>query len=298
MDWSKAKTILIIVFTIVNMFLLYHLFNINQNGYVKLEPSVVEETIKYLKEKGVAVNTEIPLNTKSISSIIVFEKDYDITTLRALFSQEDKIEISEKKNNLFFRQGDSWASYDDNYLLAYENKSIKPDNEKEFDYKQIANSFLNKLELKNEEKQISKIITKDGYKKISYTQSYRGNIINEAYIELTLSSQGIRNAEIYWFDYMKPVYSKQGIIPPVFALLKTAKYYEGKHDNIKINNIQLAYHYSKHKKTSDDESQTEKNIAIPVWRVDIDKRTVLINAYNEIVEKEIDSSGNEIYSKP
>lgn len=77
MDWSKAKTILIIAFIVTNIVLGYALFNSQRIDEPTLKEDFITDVAKLLKEKDITLNTAIP---KEIPSLGIMTVEYEQRT--------------------------------------------------------------------------------------------------------------------------------------------------------------------------------------------------------------------------
>jgi len=77
MDWSKAKSVLIIAFVITNIFLL-HAISENNNVYDSyhiVEDHFANDVKSRLLEKGIKIDVDIPQNIQSLPLLnIEYEK--------------------------------------------------------------------------------------------------------------------------------------------------------------------------------------------------------------------------------
>ena len=70
MNWSKAKTILIIALIVCNLFLLQNYLSIEQAEEDRIIEST-ESAVEYIENQGIKVNCEIPKKTMSLPVITV-----------------------------------------------------------------------------------------------------------------------------------------------------------------------------------------------------------------------------------
>ena len=119
MDWSKAKTILIIAFVAVNIFILCVIVN----GKPVDEPTVSDEfisnTTKLLKDKNITIDTEIPRYIPSLTSIIVEFENANPKKLNENYFNGEGIVKSEEGVKEIYNSGQSILIINDR-LIIYE----------------------------------------------------------------------------------------------------------------------------------------------------------------------------------
>ena len=135
MDWSKAKTILIIAFLITNILLIIVLFSSEKHIETTTEEEFVQDVIRLLNKKSIFVDTEIPKDIPSLNTVTV---EYEI--------------INTNEINMKFFNGEGKITADglDIVDIFYEEEHIIITNQKRLLYKN--NNEINKYPELNEDK--------------------------------------------------------------------------------------------------------------------------------------------------
>lgn len=264
-DWSKTKTIFIIVFLILNMFLLYqYVEKKDSNDYDYLTESTIEDS---LKENDITYKT-LPKQTNKEQYLSAKSKNFSDDDLKKLknqkatrlspqqiYSQLDKpLQLGEKIHSEAL---DTFVK--ENVLYGDSYRFWKVD------------------ELKNT---------------IVYYQTYNDKMIyNNNSAKLELSINGNREVQSYEQTYLedidKQVNEKEEVIKAINAI--EALFYKGHiQSNSEITDVELGY-------INLIQYATASHILTPTWHVEIDKKEDLfVNALDgRIIEFEEDSNASD-----
>lgn len=85
MDWGKVKSIFIIIFLFVNVFLVYRLMDANNRNTVPKE--VIEDTLQILKAAGIEVSCKIPDRMESMKVMQFKVKSSDLQHGRSIYEK-------------------------------------------------------------------------------------------------------------------------------------------------------------------------------------------------------------------
>ena len=58
MDFGKAKSVLIVLFLFVNLFLIYHLFSLSDDS-IRIDRTSIDDTITLLNQRGITIDREL-----------------------------------------------------------------------------------------------------------------------------------------------------------------------------------------------------------------------------------------------
>lgn len=278
MDWNKSKTILIIAFIIVNIFLMIVVFDneLIGNKYEALGNDFMDSVVSDLKQHNINVLCEIP--TK-IYSLPLLEIDYKIVEPENEIIKNFLGNNVEAEENKYSYQNDLGETLEiqNNKLLIYKKRN--PVKLNETDIKSIDEQEMNKfLEDKN--------ISLEGYEKsleyscdgiycIMFTKKYSNFNIENAYIKIYFDAEGLYMLEIQEIEDIKSSEGETEVTCASEALLRLLI-----NENIKDKNIvkiELCYYT---KKDGVWESVVKKN-ADPTWKVVFDDGT-----YQYLVEED------------
>lgn len=205
MDWSRAKTILIVIFLVLNIFLIYNLAA-DESKVVTISQKDIIDVQTILKRSNIELKAQVPNKIKSKS----FLKVEDAPNMKFTINNEPKDNVkgfNQKKIE----------KYVETYLKS---KDIFPE------YAQVSN------------------FTKDnnGYE-IKYKQVFRDNEIFRSYMNIKLSEKGVTSIESHWFNPVGFIDDVKDIKTPLEALLVFAKDAGGE-VKITIDDISLGYYLS------------------------------------------------------
>ncbi|MDD4503846.1 MAG: two-component system regulatory protein YycI [Clostridiaceae bacterium] len=286
MDWAKAKTILIAVFLVVNIFLVSIIFGASTSSIGYVDSEKIGLITEYLAEKNITVTGKVPTKKNDMSSITVkyklFKKE-DIAG--SFFSQEEKAAESISGSTVKLKGKDIEISIKDSRELNYTDSSISPAEaiDEKICRKNIE-EFLNRLGMKDHV-YIRTSEDLEGYKRFVYVQSFKGAAIYNSIMEFYVNDSGIRGARVVWFETVRQAGKKTEVISPVIALLYLPKHSKNSAiPSMEVLEIQQGYYFGTGESDQVDVSKVEEGTAFPVWRIITNTDIIYINAYNEKVE--------------
>lgn len=277
MDWNKSKTILILAFIVVNIFLLAIVFNYNISGnkYGSFEEDFINDVTVKLESKNISVACNIPtrfypLPLLEIEFEIIKPENHIINNFLG-----ENIEVEEDKF-VYENNNKEILEFVNNKLLVYTKRDAIPS--ETFDKEIIDNQIQKFLEEKE--------ITIEDYNKVLeyyesgvyytiYHKKYENYSIENSYIKIYNDSLGVYKIEI---QQVKNFNAKEGKIEVTVApeaLLRLMIYDDI--NNKTIKDIKLCYY------TVEDENWDKivKTNADPTWKVIFDD-----NTYHYLVEHE------------
>lgn len=283
MNWSKAKTILIIAFLITNAALALILFSQENEEVSTIKESFIQDVIEILEDKDIYLDTEIPNEIPSLNTLTVeYERLDGIDVNNRFFSgtgqverlDEDQIEISKE---------DEIVSIENNKKLVYTNNR--------------ENKGYQGLESARAEEMVLSFLEERGYS-IEGTELWRAEIdksksaysmkfsrtYNEKYLEKTYTNAivdlgGVLELERLWLDPVSEGETAIYINTAPKALLDLI----GNEDvyGSTIDHISLCYYFDPQKDEYIEEpEETREGKSIPAWRVTFDDgRKIIIDNY-------------------
>lgn len=184
MDWSRAKTILIVLLFAVNIFLL-GTYIIRENDERKEMEELRESTCEVLANAGISIKSEIvPLDSVKIKPATVRTNRNQEKIARALFGEvEEKSDMSEtvysgNGGNIMFRK--------DSFSFVYSSGKEINSNE---DAKNLAYEIAKKLTLRTSLDDLIVYSTNGGFT-VKIPQFSGNACVFDADIELNISSSG------------------------------------------------------------------------------------------------------------
>lgn len=114
MDWTKAKTILIVALLITNAFLilLYNIIGFDQGGN---ESELLIDTVKLLENKGIHIKGKLPEEHPKMPVLIIEYDNMSAEEIELLISgqiakseNDDKIKTAEEISESFLKENNLW----------------------------------------------------------------------------------------------------------------------------------------------------------------------------------------------
>lgn len=264
MDWSKAKTILIIAFIITNGFLIYHIQKDTMNGTLD---NRIPEVVSILEGKNILVNTDIPAQTVELPALEVEYVTYEKEEIEKLFEKELGDPINSKNIELSIEGNDK--------IIVYKNSKYNPYIE-ELDGKraqQEAERFLKKYGFMTPDALYWSSLEQERGFKVTFRQKYKGKFLEHSYMTLLVTKSGVKEFERIWLKPLKFGTNKQGVIPASKALLKFMNEWNG-NQKVSIVDISLVYWLDSSQNTLTQWENIESGTAIPAWRLELDNGEV------------------------
>lgn len=281
MDWSKAKTILIVALLFTNLLLGYVLIFNQDVADATVQDEFIDRSIQLLNGKNIEVNTTIPTISEDLFGLVV---EYEI---------QDPIELN---NNFFQGQGSIEVKGEGLQIVSYEDETATILNDKLIIYEakpskkiysisseeeaaDIARSFLTDRGISTSDMEISFVKKTGKQYNIEFTKLFNSNYIESTFTNVQLDNRGVVKMERNWLN-MKEL----GTTPieissapkSILALLSMKEVY-GK----TISDISLCYYFDPEMQSYDiDPIETQQGTTIPAWRVQFeDGYKVIIDNY-------------------
>ncbi|NLN48647.1 MAG: hypothetical protein GX154_06080 [Clostridiales bacterium] len=286
MNWSKAKTILIIVFLIADIFLFYVSFG---NDIINTGEEDIAKVLEYLKSHNITIKGTIPGKGNPASLLYVKYKVFGIEEAKEVFfNSDDNIIVKESEEKVLLENDVILLELHSNGEIFYLDKRLNNKGNIAADEGKVSKnieSFLRLLNINLDEAVMIKKDAKDNYIKLKYIQSYKNRFLDKTYVEIKALDDGISYAKVLWFESVENGKTKNEVISPIKALLKLSELYGDENAEVIVDEVTQGYYFSySMEKTFEVRSVIEGN-AIPVWRITTNVGNVYINGYNGTVEE-------------
>jgi len=299
MNWSKAKTILIILFLIADIFLLYELYPGFLGNNKMIDDESTKEVMKYLEKQGIYVRCLVPKAISPKAPLTVKYKYIDSQyALKNFFHAPEEVVIKNFEDKQTMEDESIYIEIYKNGEFIYTNKKLMENKAEELDEKAALNSiegFLKKLGI--EEKDLYDIIQNidRNYVKLNCSQGYKDTFLDQSFLEVLATNEGVAYMKMLWFEVENNGKNKNDIMDPMKALIKladelaqpTEQQTEEDDRIVNIYDIRLGYYFDTEieQVKEFDIVEVKEGTAIPSWRIKTDKGNIYINAYNGTVEK-------------
>lgn len=272
MDWSKAKTILIIAFIITNILLVYVIMGENHiNNEPTIKDEFIEDVMKLLKDKNITVSAQIPKDIPHLNAMTVEYENVNIQELnRNYFNNDGIIE----------QDGDDLAKIvkDDESILVINNRFIIYENKREREiYKdldkdkaiQLSKEFINKGQFQTSDMELTFIKEDKGIFYLEYSKIYEDILVERTFTNFQIDKRGVKKFERLWLnekDFGEVEIYISTAPKSILTLLGMQEVY-GK----TITDISLCYYFDPEKHDYLGEPKDAKQgKAVPAWRVQFD----------------------------
>jgi regulatory protein YycI of two-component signal transduction system YycFG len=192
MDWNKAKTILILAFIVIDVFLFAHVIKTENRKIEVLEFS--EEIIRALEEKNIKIGVDIPVEYRTLPLLEVEYETFDsqsdlISNLLGSFEtiNENEYFINEK--------GESIRIINGKKIVFFLRENEGECNLNEESYKNIISQFVNEQEIDLSGYILAEIIINLEGCKIVYKETFEGYILENSYYIFMADNNGITGFE-------------------------------------------------------------------------------------------------------
>lgn len=289
MDLSRAKTVLIIAFLALNIFLGYQIVREYQNEGTGTAVTSEElgGTKTILQENNYYLRVSVPRLTQKNTFLRVAPVKLNRSrVLQLFFPDQAQIQQDVNKNGtITYYQGSRLLTLYPSGRLVYECniEQVRKEQPDKAEALQEAENFLNVKELKPENAVLDHVETSERNKTVivHYYQEYHEYPIFSGYAKVTVSSQGVESADIYW---LRPLGLSEreelDVIPATLALRRFAEEFGPAAEPAYITNLTFGF-YSR-------EYDAEMWEMAPVWRLQLNGRSdqiYFINALTGNIEE-------------
>ncbi|MGM0396120.1 MAG: two-component system regulatory protein YycI [Bacillota bacterium] len=268
MDWSKAKTILIVALVVTNIFLAYFLFGEQNISDATTEPEFLEETEEILGRNGIVLNAEIPTDTKQLYNLIVeYEPMEAIGINSRFFSSKGEVQQGDGAIVEIETEDESITVINDK-LLIYERISLVEDRtvgtlEQAI---KIALGFLEERGYGTEDMSLSYWRETENGFYLDFTKKFEDSYIELSYTVFRIEKGQVARMERTWLNTKDIEQTDYKIVPAPKAILELLSMEDAR--NKTITEISLCYYFDPEKQDYlDDYQQAREGRAVPAWRV-------------------------------
>lgn len=221
MNWSKAKSILILALIFTNIILL----GIFLYDRIKLSPfesskEFALESKSVLEESNIRVQTHIPTKDVKLPVLKVSFETFTSEELnKKFFGNKGNLE-KDDGNLKLLRMGNSSISLIDNRRLLYERDSTG----KQLDIsleeaENLVKDFLSSKEYAVDDLQLVGKRFHEGIWELSYTMIYKGNYLESTYMGITIEGNQVIRMDRLWIDVLEEIDEKDILEPAPKAIL-------------------------------------------------------------------------------
>lgn len=268
MNWSKAKTILIVALIVTNVILLYSVYSEENPIDPTVDEDFLQEVEKSLEEIDIGLKTSIPTFKPSLHGLIVEYDMKDIDLLNQDFFNANGAIVSKGEGFSEINYGNELLSLINDKMILYEATN----REKIYNIKnaaeavEIAHDFLEQRSFDTSDMRTSFLRVEDGLYTIEFTKIYRDNLLESTFTNIQVDNRGVKNLQRSWLNVIDKGTNEIYIdsAPKALLSLLGMSQVQGKD----IINISLAYYFEPEIHDYIDEpDEAQRGRAIPAWRI-------------------------------
>lgn len=268
MDWSKAKTILIVAFIITNIILVVVLLSNNKQTESTTKQGFVEDVTRLLKNKDIFIDTEISKEIPSLNTLDVEYEMIDISQINNNFFKGNGVMEAKSESTVEISKNNEYISITNKKILSYENRTQldKYKNLTKQKAEDIALEFLKDRKYDISDMKLSYIKEENDNYNLEFSKLYNERYLETAYVNIMVDSRGVKNLDRIWLNIRSegenPIYINTAP-KAILSLLSMEESY-----GRTISDISLCYYFDpeKHEYIKDPKN-ARKGRTIPAWRV-------------------------------
>jgi len=274
MNWSKAKTIMIVTFIFLNLLLYAVVVKTHEPQMSKLSSKDFAAIERVLEENNIFLSISLPEKAPPMPLVKVKREVFDDKFVLDHFIKSKDYRKYENSGETVF-EFDSTTIKIGHFSFFFQEKSDKFLNMTSSDKERYIEDFLKQHLLKEKDGQIVKIERKSKGVTIEYRQFYNGYFVDDSFIKADISGDEFT---VYkkWFESVIPEKDKKEIVDAIFAVLKLVEIKPEK-AVVKIEDVKLGYYFNW--------PNASKGEAVPVWKIVSNEGIYYINAYTGNLER-------------
>ncbi|MCF6464430.1 hypothetical protein [Clostridium sp. Cult2] len=271
MDWSKAKTILIVAFIVTNILLVYVIIGEKHVNEPTIKDEFIDEAIELLKDKNITVSTQIPKDIPHLNTMVVEYEYVSIEELnRNYFDNNGIIEQDEESLGQIVKDDESILLINNRFII-YENKKereIYKDLDKDKAI-QLSEEFINKGKFNTSDMELTFIKEEKDTFYIEYSKIHGDIFVERTFTNLQVDKRGVKRFERLWLNKkdLGDVEIYISTAPKSILTLLGMQEVYGK----TITDISLCYYFDPEKhEYLGEPKEAKRGRAIPAWRIQFD----------------------------
>ncbi|WP_353893254.1 two-component system regulatory protein YycI [Proteinivorax hydrogeniformans] len=282
MDWSKAKSIFIVVFALLNIFLAVQIWMQSPGAGFSTTPEEVDKVRNFLNNSGIEVQTDIPDRVEYKNFLDVRGEPISQNVIKNQFFDEDEeIDIENYSDEYVDFSGETGRVIKkSDGRIVYESHRFRPPGNNlltEKDALKVFEDFHKQgLSIPDDARLTNIEEFQNNRFRIEYHQVYRRQRVDTSYITMVVGASGVESYEKYWVNPLGYSGGEYLVIPSTGALMRLVDYV-AKGDEVVVTDISLSYY-------SEPISAGQWQVA-PVWAITIqDVGNLYLNAYTGELE--------------
>ncbi len=272
MNWGRAKTILIILFLLIDVFL-FVLLSYVQNDVSYIKQRTIEETASVLNGHGITIACEqIPRKRMKNFSLQIENLLHNQELLAERFLGKNYNIISENEKTITYQNGKTTLLVSNDEFLLEKPRNIR----KIYSYDEIKKVLYKDLKnfgYDDEDIGLKNYYIKDGVCYISAFHTYKGNRIQNSELLISADKDGILSLGGKCFLITDAHDTEENVVDVTSALIDMI--YNSEYSGMVVKKVELAY------RMNFEYESTSKASAHPVYIVtDVNNKEYIFKANN------------------
>lgn len=273
MDWSKAKSVLIVALIVTNIFLVFSARKVifgEGHDYANIN-DFADYAVSFLEERGLEIEVEIPSSTVFMPTITVEYEFFEHAETAKRFLGSEYEVIDENT----FSSGGKTLNIESNKILTLfdhtkKSSNRKIDNEEIVEY---SKEFLYKHSLKREELSLEEINTNevDGagiVYEVVYKQRHGDFFLGNSYVYVYVNYYGVIEARIKLLRVKDTGEQKKETISAVEAIVKALGEIKAQNtETVSVAQVELGYYFSGRDNRILEWDVIKSGTAVPTWKI-------------------------------
>ncbi|MDD2446899.1 MAG: two-component system regulatory protein YycI [Tissierellia bacterium] len=268
MDWSKAKTILIIALIIANIILGYSIYTNENIVDETLSDDFIEVVIGQLENRNITIDTEIPRENPELMSLSVEYEKIDTEEMNKTFFQGKGTIIPKGQGLVEIAYEDELISIINDKLIRYESNHSQENHKinSEEDAVKVATDFLNENNVPLSDMKLSFVRESDGIYDLEFTKFYGDYYLESTFTNIKVDSTGVKRFERNWLNTIEIGEKAIEITSAPKSLLAVLGKEEVQGKTIK--DISICYYFDPGKHGyNENPGEVRQGTTIPAWRI-------------------------------
>ncbi len=194
MDWGRAKTILIVLFSLLNVFLFGTI--IYTNTTIRFNSDYTRYALAYMERRNISLNTSVPARGAKAPSLSYQAEELNIDPIASLISDTANQVFSEVNGLRQWQDEKEYVLYADDYLkLSDQNPEGIVFTENRSEMASSLKKYLSRLNLNETGYVMDSLLLEDGQWKGIFSQRYKKEILFDNRLFITLDRENTLTLE-------------------------------------------------------------------------------------------------------
>jgi hypothetical protein len=193
MEWSKAKTVFIILFAILNVFLFVSiLYGSTSTGF---NSDYVKSVKTLLESRNIRIEADVPSYRYKTGKIVYDESEPDVAKVVEFLFGHSLDPVNEPESSLAHWREDDKLLIAGNNAIEFTDDS--PDGKLDISVKENVQKelerYLEGLGLNRRDYAMDAYIKRNGEVYVRYLKKFRGQLLFDVYVDFTIGEAGVKS---------------------------------------------------------------------------------------------------------